>query len=345
MRHLFLFIAACCFILGAPTAAAQVISVVSPEGKTTLYTEVKAALDAAPSGSFVYLPGNPAGFDFYDVKIEKELHLVGVGYRNDLNPVDGATVITGNFSLGEKATNSSFTGLRFTGRVTLSPNTPEVEGDGANNVLFKRCFLNSLHTDIYKPVTKLRVTECEVEKYVYGRFDNCEIDHCLFYPDGDACTSIAYGQRFHHNIVLRFYLANGVSNSYFYDNIIVNLEGIGGKHTGCNLTDFHNNLVCATESQIDGALLESDPQKVFVNFSFEGLQDGKVRKGNFHLAEGSVALTAASDGGQLGIYGGTTPWKDSTHPFNPHVNKAVISDIAQPDGTIKVMLEVSDDGY
>ncbi len=345
MKKLLFILAACFALLGMQRASAQLISVVSPEGQTTLYTDFAAAVEAAPAGSFVYLPANRAGYQAAD--ITKELHLVGVGYRNDLNEVEGATVIRGRLNIKTTAANSSFTGIRFLDDVHIQGFNKDHEGEGAHNVLIQRCRLTWVKRDYsYDSPNNLCVRECEVEGGVVDGFRNAEISHCIFYPNNDDrnyCFSLTVGGRIHHNLMLRNSILFSVSDSHVYDNIIV-----GKPNVYASRTEFRNNLVCGVpqdQSSSIAALYEADASNVFVNYSLQGFSDGQKRIGDFHLKSGTKFMNAATDGGQLGIYGGATPWKDSTRPFNPHIDKAEISDVAQPDGTIKVKLEVSDDGY
>jgi len=61
---------------------------------------------------------------------------------------------------------------------------------------------------------------------------------------------------------------------------------------------------------------------------------------DLHIVDGSPLLTAANDGGQLGIYGGRFPWKDGSIPFNPHIVTKNISGSTDTNGNIPVNIEV-----
>lgn len=112
-----------------------------------------------------------------------------------------------------------------------------------------------------------------------------------------------------------------VANNIFYNPINVPFT------FACKNVIFSNNLVYATSTTFDvnsfssngntsiSNLFNVDP--LFVNpVPFNTLQGYTFIApttspfADFHLQAGSPAIAAGTDGTDLGIYGGTTPWKD-----------------------------------
>ena len=110
---------------------AQQISVVSSGGATTLYQNLKDAIEGADDGSVIYLPGG--GFPIADeVKITKKLTIIGIGHKSNNDNVDGITTISGNLYFIEGSSGSAVMGCYLTGGVYI--------GDGnisVNNILIR----------------------------------------------------------------------------------------------------------------------------------------------------------------------------------------------------------------
>lgn len=116
---------------------AQQISVVAPNGATTLYRTLPDAIKGATAGSVVYLPGG--GFSIPDsVKITKKLTIIGIGHKAKNDNVDGNTIINGNLWFNEGSSGSAVMGCYLTGRVIIG------ENGIVDNVLVKLCFLNGV---------------------------------------------------------------------------------------------------------------------------------------------------------------------------------------------------------
>ena len=87
------------------TTHAQTRIMVEYENNTSIYDNIAAALENAPAGASVYLPGGRFALD----TLKKELHLYGVGYFYPGDP-NQRTIIDA-FHIGEGADNSSISGM------------------------------------------------------------------------------------------------------------------------------------------------------------------------------------------------------------------------------------------
>ncbi len=130
---LFLLIA----LMAIVVANAQQISVVS-EGDTDFYRTLQEAIENAPEGSVIYLPGG--GFPIADeVKITKQLTIIGVGHNIKNNNVDGVSTINGNIWFNEGSSGSGIIGCYISGNVNIGENDAHVK-----DILVKYCNLNSV---------------------------------------------------------------------------------------------------------------------------------------------------------------------------------------------------------
>lgn len=83
--------------------------------------------------------------------------------------------------------------------------------------------------------------------------------------------------------------------------------------------------------------LYDDPANIFVNQTGNVFSYGH----NFHLKSSYAAATTGTDGKQLGIYGGTAPYKDGAIPPNPHVRSRYVAPQTDANGKLHIEFNVS----
>ena len=124
-------------IMALAATQAQQISVVTSGGATSLYTNLKDAIDGAASGSVIYLPGG--GFPVGDtVKITRKVTIIGIGHKTRNENVDGNTIIGGNLWFNTGSDGSAVMGCYISGNVNIG------EDGKVDNVLVKMCNINSI---------------------------------------------------------------------------------------------------------------------------------------------------------------------------------------------------------
>lgn len=129
----------CVALLMTISSSAQQISVVSPNGTTTLYRTLQESIENASNGSVIYLPGG--GFQISDeVKItNKKLTIIGIGHYANGGNADGVTTISGNLFFNEGSNGSAVIGCYITGNVYIGEG-----GASVTDVLIRQCNLNSV---------------------------------------------------------------------------------------------------------------------------------------------------------------------------------------------------------
>ena len=128
-------------LMTAVSTQAQQISVVSPNGTTSLHRTLQEAIEKAVGGSVIYLPGG--GFTISDeVKITKKLTIIGIGHKASGDNADGVTTISGNLFFNEGSSGSAVMACYITGDVNIGENNATV-----NDVLIRYCNLNSVQVN------------------------------------------------------------------------------------------------------------------------------------------------------------------------------------------------------
>lgn len=129
----------CVALLMTISSSAQQISVVSPNGTTTLYRTLQESIENASDGSVIYLPGG--GFQISDeVKItNKKLTIIGIGHYVNSGNADGITTISGNLFFNEGSSGSAVLGCYITGNIYIGEG-----GASVTDVLIRQCNLNSV---------------------------------------------------------------------------------------------------------------------------------------------------------------------------------------------------------
>jgi len=329
MKRIFLF--GIIAIAGMACANAQQISVVSPGGETKLYLDLNLAIQEALSGSTIYLSGG--GFQISDnTKITKKLTFMGISHRPDNGNSDGNSTVTGNFFFESGSDGSAVMGLFVSGNVTIGTAQNEV-----NNFLLRYCNVNSVQVGNSKcqgvlinqnyirnssnggnsPITFSNNILHSLSGVTGGTIEHNTILHTL--PQGvyELSTSLRHisNATICNNVI--YYLQSESPNnpprwSYISNCIIYNNAGTGN--------------LCS----------------ISVNWSdvFVGPNNGIDISSNFHLRNGAW-ITDATDSGEIGIYGGTTGFKDSALPPGPRIVSSRIADQTDAAGNLSVEITVS----
>lgn len=198
------------------SAYAQQISVVAPNGATTLYRTLPDAIKGATAGSVVYLPGG--GFSIPDsVKITKKLTVIGIGHKAKSDNVDGATIIAGNLWFNEGSSGSAVLGCYIIGNVNIG------EDGIVNNVTVKLCNLDVVNVK-NNNCTGTLINNCYIRGYA------CDFSNAAVTVKNNIMTAI-------HS------MTGGIVK-----NNILTAEGgkLGGGRTSGKITfrNVHNTTIC-----------------------------------------------------------------------------------------------------
>jgi hypothetical protein len=345
-------------------AEAQSILRYTPStGAGQVYTSLDTAYDEALDDDILYLSGNT--FQFSYNAVDKRLQWIGAGVHSDSTMATGVTEITPtnnnnvSFIIHPSAGGSDFSGISFGG---FRLNDCDIAGNIAL-VTFSRCkFRNnyislSFTSNFQGSALHYRFQECIFDTFVTGNgfqidaLSNITFDHCLF---GRGLFRLRTGVYTFNNCV---FWASAVSdwiqqnsgcafnNSIFWDGAESSLMG-GNMNEGNIFSNcvFSHETIPVGGSGANPTIVSNciaNVTMLFVNtnenYTYEDGDD-------YHLVPGSPAITAASDGGQCGIYGGANPAKQGLVPFNPHISSAII-DPSTVNGTLNISITTTSQPY
>jgi hypothetical protein len=312
------------------TVHAQTIALHSATGVQIIKgtTALATAYTAAQSGDTLYLSGGtftpPSVFD-------KKLMIFGAGHYVDSTLATGKTFINGILALQDNADMFYIEGVEITSHLTFPTNT------SINNVTIKRCKINgttSIVGDLSKPSNNLAlIGNVFIGPISLSNATNVLIANNII-QGGFNPTN---GNDLNNNIFLNTntsYFLYG-DNNRLNNNIFLNLwitAGVGNV--------FNNNLFVSTTPTYGSSptILNSytgiAQTAIFVNqtgnaFNYEH---------NYHLQNPTTYL--GTDGTQVGIYGGTFPYKEGAVPTNPHIQVKNIAPKTDANGNLQIQIQV-----
>lgn len=290
---------------------AQQIVVVSPYNNTTTHSTLQDAIEKATEGSVIYLPGG--SFSISDENtINKRLTFVSVTHSIKSNHIDGATIIGGNLRFLKGSDGSAVIGPYVTGSIYIG-----TSNDTVRNVLVRNCNLNYLQVR-NAACSGVMVNQCYLRSASNFGSANAHITNCICYS-----LSGVVGGVIDHNVI-----NNGDASgttSTISNNIIIN-----GKASGDNCQIINN--MCTSECGMN-CLVVSDWAEVLTDYTH-----GISIYSDFSL-KGETGKNAATDGTDIGIYGGSGFDKDAISPI-PYVVAKRIPEQTDASGNLSVQMRV-----
>jgi hypothetical protein len=311
------------------TLNAQQISVVDPQGATTLYVDLNLAIQGASSGSTVYLSGG--GFQANDsVKIAKKLTIIGIGHKPNNDNADRNTVVSGNFFFEGGSDGSAVMGLYLSGDVNIG-----TDQNAVNNFLLRYCNVNSV---------QVKNSSCQGvlinQNYIRNNssggnsaisFTN-NVTHSIWYVNGGIIDhNVVRYNRYHSSGSLAF---SNIQNSQISNNILVDPGPVLHSGGNCIVSNNMLNRVWGDASYGTIQITESWDDEL------EGPITSVSPACNYQLKTDSPGKNAASDGTDVGIYGGTG-FSDAALPPIPRIVSKSIADQTDANGKLKVQVQVS----
>ncbi len=280
-------------------AFATTITVDNKVNSAAMYTNLQTAIDNANSTDTILVAGSPTTYG--TITINKELVLIGNGYRID-SDFDYSTivgqVVFNDDTHPDDPSNSYLSGFYFNTTMYLYYGF---------DILIERCQINNVVFDNGNVSGTLRNIILNGYLYMYPDVDESvvvqnsiilngvyntnstsqlEIDHCMFLNGSFQYSDIQH-------ILVRNSIIYGVSAAGGLDvTFSNNLCYIDGSTTTFEVSGTGPNYGGSNQENVDPMF--TDIQSV--NFSHNN---------DYTIQGGSPALTAADDGGEIGIFGGT----------------------------------------
>lgn len=281
----------------------------SPNRPSGYFADLQLAINTALEGDTIFL--YPSSTTYGNITITKRIHLFGIGYNGTQS---GASVVSyiGFDTATSPASNpsgSSIQGLTLDGSLV-------VEKPNITNILIKGNFFNhaSQTIKLNHNCAGWLIDNNYIRGYI-NVYNNSLviIKNNIFYGSYEypIINSSSSSVLFSHNLVMNFKYFYNVYNCTITDNIFVCSGNSNQSYMANNR--FFNNLswrstltpyVLPPEGNSgSNNISNQDPQ--FETASSSGTFDFTK---NYHLKSTSPAKNAASDGTDIGPYGGNSPF-------------------------------------
>lgn len=318
--------------------SSQGIIALHHNGNTQIFNGTNAfsqAYTAAQNGDTMYLSG---GF-FYPVNINKRLVIFGAGHHPDSTLATGQTIIQGAIYIDPDADSLYLEGLYINGNIAHSQSDAKID-----YLTIRRCAFNSIY--IQGNRTNPSLYNLIEQNVIRGEADFSNTSQLIFRNNiFQIRLHNAYNALITNNIFLRspYWTWNGgvpifnTDNSLIQNNIFFS-EEVGVIFLDCENNQILNNLFITTPNYtsnfnsgnyhdyVQSNIFLYCPSNTF-NYSYD-----------YHLQNPSTLL--GTDNTQIGIYGGSAPWKEGAVPKIPHIIMKNIASQTDSNGLLNIQIKV-----
>jgi hypothetical protein len=317
-------------LLGSQLKAQTPQFVLVHNNTNSVYTTWDATYAQAVDGDNIYLPGVTIP---NAITIAKILNIYGAGHYPDSTTATGKTIMIGPITITKKIYIEGLEILNSIDLVDVSANgsslvrmkIPNLNFGGTEGHFINGCVISYIYssdlTNCLGPKNLLFVS-CILSNF--NRIKDSSFENCIF-----LCPTTSWSYSSCSNTTFKNNIFHGLFEiDWYYSQQCFTLTG--------NL--FYNNLFTRSSipsnSSGNGNILGVNPSFVLYNiypFAYNY---------NFHLPNNSPYLNAGTDGTQIGIYGGTFPYKDGAIPSNPHIYFKNIAPQTNASGVLPIRIKV-----
>ncbi len=324
--------------------AQQAIVALQHHGTTTIFKDANSFADAnaaAQNGDTIYLSG---GY-FNTITITKRLVIYGAGHNPDSTAVTGKTYIYSSLSINKGADSSYIEGLYISGDINFQSDST------INDVIIRRCYFGNLN--ISGSGIKCNNRTLINQNTITGSIDVYDANALIFKNN----ILLGYVRNATDNILFDhndFFIWVGnysgplfVSSNVIYTNNIfqVTWGGYNSAFLSGDNNTYQNNLFANDPSSswwnnnYINNILNVNSDSIFINHP---ASSGFSYTQNFHLRPTSTAKNGATDGTDMGIYGGLPNYtfKEGCVPFNPHIISKTIAPNTDVNGHLNINIKV-----
>ena len=301
MKNLFTLILVCLVAFGMNAQTSWTVDNNTDSGAD--FTNLQTAVDAASAGDTLHIHSSPTSYG--TVNLNKEVYFLGSGHNPSANS-DGNTANIGNIYLSGNCANTTFNGLVIGGisvsspinnisNITLRNNkfTGQVSGSNNPNVLDwlveGNLFQNGAYIDAQHSYNWLiRNNYFYATWYIFYNVDaSCTLVNNLIVCANDLLFTNCNNPTINNNI---FYVTGSSTGIGFNNTSITASNNLTYAGNGITLPDFPgtDNL-----NNVDPDFTGADNSSISYWYSAD-----------YHPDTESPLVDAATDGGDIGIYGG-----------------------------------------
>jgi hypothetical protein len=335
-------------------ANATILTVSNFSGSPAMYGSIIQAIDAAAIDDtiLIHASGSPYTFE-NNAGFNKRLVVIGSGWGANAVKIKGYTADccghAVNFVPG--AEGSFFRGIEFTslcgisasqlifqscrfnpedGNSSIRTNTPAGcpgfcggSETSSQDLVFQNCYFNTRIAGLNNDSNYL------FENCIFQNFVGANVG-----LEGNETAVGTFQHTFNHNIFLSDFAVD-MSNAVFTNNIFASISSTSiGTGNYCFNCTFENNLTyCAScdLSSISGAILinnlEQQPQP-FVN------NVADFSQADFNLNDSSLGNDYATDGSDVGVHGGSSPFTPGSNYGSVLLERPIITDFLIPNSIV-----------
>jgi hypothetical protein len=285
--------------------------------KTAFYNDLETAVQQATAGDTIYLPGGEIPLQ-NELVIDKKLAMVGAGW--DIDSVMRVTKLSRTVFFRSGSDGSLITGCDLY-RIEIS--------DGSNAIEDITIWRNKVSNAVVLGSNTQRVF---VKENLIGSMEGRGAFDCIITNNVVTNNVVSNFTLSHFANNIMYGLANAiectVENNYFLD---VNFTG---DMRSCifNNNAFNGSISFPFNGTCTGSNNISDPQSPGDTFISMNINSPKT----LVVKETSPCKNAGTDGTDIGIYGGSQPYKAGVVPFNPHITRLSVSPQTDKDGKLYV---------
>jgi hypothetical protein len=327
----------------------------------TFYTNLDSAIVHAQNGDTIYIPG---GIFNINRQINKRIYIIGIGHNVNYSSATGYTLLTGDILLQKGASGGLITGAYISGAIRYGRN------DYASN-----------SGDSLMDVDDFIISRCNISYILlYSTSQGCFgsnllASNNLFIENiirGNSTLSNSTNHKFYNNIIqgtvrqvdqcilknnIFLYSGDGTnnnspiiapSNCIIENNIFFGPKAFSRQYLCYYYKDMNNDIInnnlflenitsfCGTCYGYNNIINQLDTS-IFINHTGNSFNYSN----DYHLKSDSPGKFAGKDGTDIGIYGGSFPWKEGSIPFNPHYQEVQIAPQTDNQGNLNVKIKVS----
>ncbi|MBL0049306.1 MAG: right-handed parallel beta-helix repeat-containing protein [Bacteroidetes bacterium] len=325
----------------ASMAQATVLTLSDAANSPGQYTDLNNAIAAASSGDTLYMHGSPIDYTTVAVTLNKPLTIIGAGGLPNKNfsfPTKLSALILGTSGIGgTTASGTKIIGCEITALTLNAGNYSTIPG--ISDVTITRCKITNIYFNQGATTSALAHNNIlfynNVIYNITGSGGNGKIRNCVF-KNNILWWVTGLGDEFlgswilSNNVILYGVTNNRsavISNNIFYNTL----------STSClasnNYCSVSNNSIVSTAHAYTAAdiiygtntggnnLLNQDPLFVSytttttVLYNYSQTQPSAAPFTNFNLQPSSLCLLFGTDGTDIGIYGGSSPFVEG-YPDN-----------------------------
>lgn len=294
------------------------------------------AHNAASSGDTIYLSG---GTFYAPTSITKTLYIYGAGHYLDSTQATGKTFISGNLILDRNTDGTYIEGIDLTGYFRLIFSSL----DTVSNITLAYCkisgsidlgFTGNTYSNNFALQRSVVIGDIN-----FTRATNAAVFNSILQ---NRCIS-SNGVNYENNICFfshNYDWAISGDNNILKNNIFFT-EYEHGSGVNGNGNQFYNNLFLFPNPPFGGSYTASgnyypvNADSVFVNNNIYTFDYSK----NYHLKHPETYI--GTDGTQIGIYGGTFPYKEGAVPSNPHIQLKNVAPTSDSNGHLQIEFKIS----